>query len=339
MKILVTGGSGYIGSHTVLRLIQDGYEVIALDNFSNSSPEALQRVEILTGKKVILKEGDLTDRRVLEEVFSQHQDIFSVIHFAALKAVGESVLKPLGYYRNNVGGSIVLLEEMQKYGVKNLVFSSSCTVYGEPQKLPIDEEHPTGRVSSPYGRTKSMMEEIIEDIVKADSFFNAAILRYFNPIGAHKSGQIGEDPNGIPDNLIPFVCQVASGKLDKLKIFGNDFPTPDGTAIRDYLHVCDLADAHLKALQKLEKEADSFICNLGTGKGTSVLEIISSFEKATGKKIPFEFVERREGDVIEAWANPDFAFKLLGWKAVHTVDEMLADAWRWQSMYPNGYTT
>lgn len=337
MKILVTGGAGYIGSHTVLALLQNGHEVLVLDNFSNSSPEALRRVENLAGRKVSLIEGDLIDHKDLTGIFSKHSRINSVIHFAALKAVGESTKEPLLYYRNNVAGSIALLEQMQNHGVKNFVFSSSCTVYGEPKNLPIEESHATGEVSSPYGRTKSMVEEIIRDIIIAEPSFNASILRYFNPVGAHKSGEIGEDPNGIPDNLIPYVCQVAAGKLDKLKIFGNDYPTRDGTAIRDYLHVSDLADAHLKALQYLHEEKKCFVCNLGTGKGTSVLEIICAFEKATGKKIPYKFVGRREGDVSEAWANPAFAENLLDWKAKHSIEEMLADAWRWQCSNPNGY--
>jgi UDP-glucose 4-epimerase len=337
MKVLVTGGAGYIGSHTTLVLLEAGYKVVVLDNFSNSFPESLIRVGKLAGKKPILVEGDLNDGRLLEKIFSKHKDIGSVIHFAALKAVGESTEYPLKYYRNNVSGSISLLESMQTAGVHDLVFSSSCTVYGEPAYVPLDESHPTGRVSSPYGRTKYQMEEIIRDHVASQSGLRAAILRYFNPVGAHPSGEIGEDPQGIPDNLVPFVCQVATGKLKKLKVFGDDYPTCDGTAVRDYLHVVDLAEAHLRALQAIEQRGQGFTCNLGTGRGSSVLEVIASFEEATGKKIPYEFAPRREGDVTEAWAAPSYAEELLGWKTTRGLKEMLADAWNWQSQNPNGY--
>jgi len=337
MKVLVTGGAGYIGSHTTLVLLEAGYKVVVLDNFSNSFPESLIRVGKLAGKKPILVEGDLNDGRLLEKIFSEHKDIGSVIHFAALKAVGESTEYPLKYYRNNVSGSISLLETMQTAGVHDLVFSSSCTVYGEPAYVPLDESHPTGRVSSPYGRTKYQMEEIIRDHVASQSGLRAAILRYFNPVGAHPSGEIGEDPQGIPDNLVPFVCQVATGKLKKLKVFGDDYPTCDGTAVRDYLHVVDLAEAHLRALQAIEQRGQGFTCNLGTGRGSSVLEVIASFEEATGKKIPYEFATRREGDVTEAWAAPSYAEEILGWKTTRGLKEMLADAWNWQSQNPNGY--
>ena len=338
MKILVTGGAGYIGSHTVLCLLEAGYDIVVIDNFSNSSPHSLDRVEKLTSKQIFLCEGDLTNRSFLKEVFLFHPEISAVIHFAALKAVGESTSQPLSYYRNNVSGSIALLEEMQSAKVRNLVFSSSCTVYGEPEKVPISEDFPTGQVSSPYGRTKYMMEEIIRDHSNANSDFHAAILRYFNPVGAHPSGKIGEDPTGVPDNLVPFVCQVATGKLEKLRVFGDDYPTKDGTAIRDYLHVVDLAEAHLYALKTLVRDKAGFICNLGTGKGSSVLEVISAFERANGFKIPYEVVARRQGDVTEAWADPAYAEKLLNWKARHTLEEMLADAWRWQSANPDGYS-
>jgi UDP-glucose 4-epimerase len=337
MKTLVTGGAGYIGSHTVLALLEAGREVIVLDNFSNSSPESLKRVSEITGKSLNLIEADLTDRQTLNKIFSENEDISSVIHFAALKAVGESTLEPLKYYRNNVSGSILLLDEMQKAGVKKLVFSSSCTVYGEPEKVPISESFPVGKVSSPYGRTKYMMEGIIADFAASDTDFSCGVLRYFNPVGAHASGKIGEDPNGIPDNLVPFVCQVATGKLEKLRIFGNDYPTPDGTAIRDYLHVVDLGDAHLKALDVLDSSEKGFVCNLGTGRGSSVLEVIAAFEKANDIEIPFEFASRRAGDVTEAWADPAFAKQFLGWKTKYGLEEMLADAWRWQSQNPNGY--
>ncbi len=336
-KTLVTGGAGYIGSHTVLALLEAGREVIVLDNFSNSSPESLKRVSEITGESLNLIEADLTDRQTLNKIFSENEDISSVIHFAALKAVGESNIEPLKYYRNNVSGSILLLDEMQKAGVKKLVFSSSCTVYGEPEKVPISESFPVGKVSSPYGRTKYMMEGIIADFAASDTDFSCGVLRYFNPVGAHASGEIGEDPNGIPDNLVPFVCQVATGKLEKLRIFGNDYPTPDGTAIRDYLHVVDLADAHLKALDVLDYSEKGFVCNLGTGRGFSVLEVIAAFEKANDIEIPFEFASRRAGDVTEAWADPSFAKQFLGWKTNYDLEEMLADAWRWQSQNPNGY--
>lgn len=337
-KVLVTGGAGYIGSHTVLCLLEAGYDIVVIDNFSNSSPHSLDRVEKLTSKQIFLCEGDLTTRSFLKEVFLSHPDISAVIHFAALKAVGESTSQPLSYYRNNVSGSIVLLEEMQSAKVRNLVFSSSCTVYGEPKKVPISEDFPTGQVSSPYGRTKYMMEEIIRDYSNANSDFHAAILRYFNPVGAHPSGKIGEDPTGVPDNLVPFVCQVATGKLEKLRVFGDDYPTKDGTAVRDYLHVVDLAEAHLCALKTLLNDKAGFMCNLGTGKGSSVLEVMAAFERANGIKIPYEVVARREGDVTEAWADPAYAEKLLNWKARQTLEEMLADAWRWQSANPDGYS-
>ena len=337
MKILVTGGAGYIGSHTTLALLRRGFDVVVLDNFSNASPVALERVKKLAGKDLTIVEGDLCDRSVLQSVFQQNSNINGVIHFAALKAVGESTEHPLRYYQNNVGGSITLLQEMERAGVSNLVFSSSCTVYGEPEKVPLDENHPIGEVSSPYGRTKYMMEGIIQDHCKANPLWNAAVLRYFNPVGADKSGDIGEDPNGIPDNLVPFVSQVASGRLKKLKVFGSDYPTRDGTAIRDYIHVSDLAEAHIKALDQLQKNRGIVTCNLGTGRGYSVLEVIKTFEKVTGISIPYELGDRRSGDVTEAWADPTFAEQLLGWKAKLGLEEMLTDAWNWQSKNPLGY--
>ena len=337
MKILVTGGAGFIGSHTTLTLLEAGYDVVVLDNFSNSFPQSLTRVAKLAGKGPIVVEGDLTDSSLLQNLFTENKNISAVIHFAALKAVGESTEYPLKYYHNNVTGSIYLLRAMEKAGVHQLVFSSSCTVYGEPKHVPLDESHPVGGVSSPYGRTKFQMEDIIRDHTSANPNFKAGVLRYFNPVGAHPSGEIGEDPNGIPDNLVPFVCQVATGQREKLRVFGSDYPTRDGTAVRDYLHVVDLADAHLKALKALKRRDSGFICNLGTGKGSSVLEVIAAFEQATGKQIPYELVGRRAGDVTEAWANPSYAEKILGWKTVRGLEEMLADAWRWQSKNPNGY--
>lgn len=337
MKILVTGGAGYIGSHTTLALLRRGFDVVVLDNFSNASPVALERVKKLAGKDLTIVEGDLCDRSVLQSVFQQNSNINGVIHFAALKAVGESTEHPLRYYQNNVGGSISLLHEMERAGVSNLVFSSSCTVYGEPEKVPLDENHPIGEVSSPYGRTKYMMEGIIQDHCKANPLWNAAVLRYFNPVGADKSGEIGEDPNGIPDNLVPFVSQVATGRLKKLKVFGSDYPTRDGTAIRDYIHVSDLAEAHIMALDQLQKNRGIVTCNLGTGRGYSVLEVIKTFEKVTGISIPYELGDRRSGDVTEAWADPTFAEQLLGWKAKLGLEEMLTDAWNWQSKNPLGY--
>jgi UDP-glucose 4-epimerase len=337
MKVLVTGGAGYIGSHTTLVFLEGGYEVVVLDNFSNSFPESLVRVGKLAGRQPILVEGDLTDSSLLQNLFAEHKDISAVVHFAALKAVGESTEYPLKYYHNNVSGSICLLQAMEKADVHQLVFSSSCTVYGEPERVPLDEAHPVGGVSSPYGRTKFQMEEIIRDHSSANPNFKAGVLRYFNPIGAHPSGEIGEDPQGIPDNLVPFVCQVATGKLEKLKVFGNDYPTRDGTAVRDYLHVVDLAEAHLKALQAIERREQGFTCNLGTGRGSSVLEVITAFEEATGQSIPYEFAQRRAGDVTEAWADPSYAHEILGWQTTRGLQEMLADAWNWQSKNPQGY--
>ena len=337
MKLLVTGGAGYIGSHTTLALLRRGFDVVVLDNFSNASPVALERVKKLAGKDLTIVGGDLCDRSVLQSVFQQNSNINGVIHFAALKAVGESTEHPLRYYQNNVGGSITLLQEMERAGVSNLVFSSSCTVYGEPEKVPLDENHPIGKVSSPYGRTKYMMEGIINDHCQVNPLWNAAVLRYFNPVGADKSGDIGEDPNEIPDNLVPFVSQVASGRLKKLKVFGSDYPTRDGTAIRDYIHVSDLAEAHIKALDQLQKNRGIVTCNIGTGRGYSVLEVIKTFEKVTGISIPYELGDRRSGDVTEAWADPTFAEQLLGWKAKLGLEEMLTDAWNWQTRNPLGY--
>ena len=338
MKVLVTGGAGYVGSHATLVLLQAGHEVVTLDNYSNSSSVSLQRVGELAQRDPVALEGNAGDPATLEKIFEEHPEIEAVLHFAAFKAVGESTEKPLPYYRNNVAGSIALFEAMEAAGVHNLVFSSSCTVYGEPQEVPLAEGHPVGGVSSPYGRTKYMMEEILRDHCAANKRWNVAILRYFNPVGAHPSGRIGEDPAGIPDNLVPFVCQVASGRLEKLRIFGNDYPTRDGTPIRDYLHVLDLAEAHLHALEKLSADSRLFVCNLGTGKGSTVLEVLNAFEQANGIRIPHEIEGRRLGDVTEAWADPTLAKQFLGWEAKRDLREMLTDAWNWQSLNPRGYS-
>ena len=337
MKILVTGGAGYIGSHAVLALLEAGRDVVVLDDFSNSSPESLRRVGELAGRDAALVQGDSGNHETLRALFSEHSDIESVMHFAAFKSVGESTQRPLAYYRNNVSGSLALLEIMEEFGVRDIVFSSSCTVYGEPESVPLSEEHPVGRVSSPYGRSKYVVEEILSDLCSSDSRWNAAILRYFNPVGAHPSGSIGENPLGKPENLVPVICQVAVGHLDQLHVFGNDYPTRDGTCIRDYLHVVDLADAHLKALDKLSDNPGAFAVNLGTGQGVTVLEMVSAFEKVTGCSISFTIDERRPGDVVEAWTDPSFAKQFLQWEALRDLDQMLADAWRWQRENPKGY--
>jgi len=337
MKILVTGGAGYIGSHAVLALLEAGCEVVVLDDFSNSSPKALQRVGELAGKEPSFAEGDAGDRDTLRNLFRDHDDLAAVMHFAAFKAVGESTEMPLAYYQNNVAGSVALFEVMEEFGVRNIVFSSSCTVYGEPESAPLREDHPTGKVSSPYGRTKYFIEEILSDLCSANPQWNAAILRYFNPVGAHVSGQIGESPLGRPDNLVPVICQVAAGKLDKLAVFGDDYPTRDGTCVRDYLHVMDLAEAHLMALEKLAEGPGFFAVNLGTGRGTTVLELVRAFEDVTGTKLPHEIAKRRSGDVVEAWADPSFAKDFLGWESTRDLNDMLGDAWRWQNQNPLGY--
>ena len=336
MAILVTGGAGYIGSHTVVELQNAGYNVVVMDNLSNSSEKSLQRVEQITGKPVKFYRADILDRETTEEIFTK-ESIDSVIHFAGLKAVGESVRKPWEYYHNNIAGTLVLLDVMRSHDVKNIIFSSSSTVYGTPEKVPVTEETPKGECTNPYGWTKSMLEQILSDVQKSDPAWNVILLRYFNPIGAHKSGLIGENPNGIPNNLMPYITQVAVGKLKELGVFGNDYPTPDGTCIRDYIHVCDLAAGHVKALDKLKENAGLSIYNLGTGNGYSVLEVIENFEKATGKKIPYSIKPRREGDIPENFANADKAYRELGWKAQYGILEMCQDSWRWQSQNPNGY--
>lgn len=336
MAILVTGGAGYIGSHTVIELQNAGYDVVVMDNLNNSSEVALERVQEITGKPLTFYKADILDREATEEIFSKEK-IEAVIHFAGLKAVGESVQKPWEYYNNNITGTLVLLDVMRKHNVKNIIFSSSATVYGEPEKVPVTEETPKGSCTNPYGWTKSMLEQILTDIQKADPSWNVILLRYFNPIGAHKSGKIGENPNGIPNNLMPYITQVAVGKLPKLGVFGNDYPTPDGTCIRDYIHVLDLATGHVKALERLKKNAGLDIYNLGTGIGYSVLDVIHNFEAATGITIPFEFKPRRAGDIPVNYSNADKAWKELGWKAQYGIKEMCEDSWRWQSSNPNGY--
>ena len=334
--ILVTGGAGYIGSHTVLQLLEAGNQVIVLDNLCNSSQESLNRVEELTGKKTIFVQGDIRDHTILELLFSKHK-INAVIHFAGLKAVGESVEKPLNYYNNNVYGTLTLCEAMKKYGVKNLVFSSSATVYGDPVELPLREDMPAGEPTNPYGMSKLMVELVLRDLYKSDNNWNIALLRYFNPAGAHPSGRIGEDPNGIPNNLMPFITQVATGKREQLSIYGNDYDTPDGTGVRDYIHVEDLAAGHLKALDKLYTGSGIVTYNLGTGQGYSVLDMVKEFEKQSGKAIPYQFVPRRGGDVASCYADPKTANEALGWQATRGLAEMCKDSWNWQASNPEGY--
>ena len=336
MKVLVTGGAGYIGSHAVLELLNAGHDVCVVDNLSNANEESLRRVTELTGKEIDFRKVDILDKESLTGVV-KGAGFDSVIHFAALKAVGESVSQPLKYYQNNITGTLVLCEVMQEQGVKNIVFSSSATVYGDPHAVPITEDFPL-QATNPYGRTKLMMEYILTDLNVADPGFSVALLRYFNPIGAHESGRIGEDPTGIPNNLLPFVAQVAVGRREKVSVFGDDYPTPDGTGVRDYIHVVDLAIGHLKALEKLEASPGVLTCNLGTGRGYSVVEIIKAFEAASGKPVPYEVGARRPGDIAECYADPAYALETLGWKAERGIEEMCVDAWRWQSQNPNGYT-
>jgi len=337
MAILVSGGAGYIGSHTCVELLQAGYEIIVVDNLSNSCEEALHRVEQITGKKVPFIKAELCDLAAAEEVFAQNPNIEAVVHFAGLKAVGESVRKPLEYYTNNLVSTLNLLNVMRRYGVKNFVFSSSATVYGDPASVPIREDFPTGNTTNPYGTTKLFLERILIDCCKADPTLNVALLRYFNPIGAHESGLIGEDPNGIPNNLVPYIAQVAVGKLEKLHVFGDDYPTPDGTGVRDYIHVVDLAQGHVAALKKLEENCGLFICNLGTGIGYSVLDVLHAYEKACGKELPYVIDPRRPGDIAQCYAEPKKAWEEMGWKAKLGIDEMCASSWKWQSNNPNGY--
>jgi len=333
--ILVTGGAGYIGSHTSVELLAAGHQVVSLDNYCNSTPEALARVQNIAGRSLTAIDGDLRDVSLLERVFAEHA-IDGVIHFAALKAVGESGEKPLAYYDNNVSGTLTLLAAMGRASVHKLVFSSSATVYGAPDALPIREDAPI-RTTNPYGATKAMVEQILRDLAASDPAWSFISLRYFNPIGAHPSGMIGEDPNDIPNNLFPFILQVAVGKRDQLSVFGNDWPTIDGTGVRDYLHVVDLADGHLRAMEVADRRPGFTAINLGTGRGTSVLELVRAFEAATGKWIPYEITARRPGDIAACWADPSLAAGLLNWQATRTIEQACTDGWRWQQQNPNGY--
>jgi len=333
---LVSGGAGYIGSHTTLELLQAGHYVVVLDNLCNSSAESLARVAKLAGQAPQFVQGDIRDGALLERLFANHK-VDAVLHFAGLKAVGESVQQPLAYFDNNVAGTIKLCQAMAQAGVFRLVFSSSATVYGEPERMPISEATPTGRPTNPYGRSKLMVEELLRDLAASDPRWRVAVLRYFNPVGAHASGLIGEDPNGIPNNLLPYISQVAVGKLQALAVYGNDYPTPDGTGVRDYIHVVDLALGHLQALAALETRAELQVWNLGTGQGYSVLEMVRAFEKASGRPVPYRLAPRRLGDIAQCWADPSKAMAELGWRAQRGLDEMIADAWRWQSGNPNGY--
>lgn len=334
MRVLVTGGAGYIGTHTIVELLNAGHEVVAVDDLSNSSAEALRRAEKITGKKILFYRNDVRDRAAMELIFTAHEFDW-VIHYAGLKAVGESVEIPLTYYANNLDCALVLLETMQKFGVKRIVFSSSATVYGVPERLPLDEECRL-QATNPYGATKLMQERILRDLYASDPDWTIALLRYFNPVGAHESGLIGEDPRGIPNNLVPFVAQVASGRLKKIRVFGNDFPTPDGTGVRDYIHVVDLAKGHLAVMEKLQKSG-VYVYNLGTGKGSSVLDVIRAYSKACGKELPFEITARRAGDVPETVASPEKAKRELGWEAKYDLEKMCLDSWNWQKKNPEGY--
>lgn len=333
--ILVTGGAGYIGSHTVVELLAAGHELLILDNFSNSSPKVLDRIQQISGRRPLLVEGDIRDQQLLARLFAEHS-LQAVIHFAGLKAVGESVEQPLRYYDNNVVGSLHLFEAMAAAGLFNLVFSSSATVYGDPHAVPIDESFPL-QATNPYGRSKLIIEDMLRDIGRADPRWRVALLRYFNPVGAHASGLIGEDPRGIPNNLMPYVSQVAVGRRDELSIFGGDYPTPDGTGVRDYIHVVDLAHGHLAALNRLDQLAGVIPLNLGTGRGYSVLEVVAAFERASGRPVPYCVVDRRPGDVAACYADPQRARELLGWGAERDLATMCADTWRWQSMNPLGF--
>lgn len=336
MRILVTGGAGYIGSHTCLELLNQGHEVVVADNLCNSCEEALNRVKELTGKDLTFYKVDMLDKEGLDQMFDKEK-IDAVIHFAGLKAVGESVAKPLEYYHNNITGTLNLCDSMRNHGVKKIIFSSSATVYGDPAFVPITEDCPKGKITNPYGQTKSMLEQVLTDLHVADPEWNVILLRYFNPVGAHESGRIGEDPTGIPNNLTPYITQVAVGKLKEVSVFGNDYDTPDGTGVRDYIHVMDLAVGHVKALKKFDDKPDVYIYNLGTGRGYSVLEMIRAFSKAVGHDIPYVIKPRRAGDIATCYADATKAKKELGWVVERDIDDMCRDAWRWQSQNPNGY--
>ncbi|HEZ6171894.1 TPA: UDP-glucose 4-epimerase GalE [Neisseria meningitidis] len=336
MKVLVTGGTGFIGSHTAISLIKAGYDVVILDNLCNSSINILPRLKEITGKDITFYQGDIRDRALLQKIFAEHK-IETVMHFAGLKAVGESNVLPMKYYDYNVSGSLILAEEMAKAGVFSIVFSSSATVYGDPARTPITEDMPVGGTTNSYGTSKYMVERILSDIQKSDSRWSVILLRYFNPVGAHESGLIGEYPNGIPNNLLPYICQVASGKLPYLSVFGDDYPTPDGTGVRDYIHVVDLADGHLKAMQAKAKESGVHIYNLGTGNGYSVLDMVKAFEAASGLDIPYQIKPRRDGDIAVCFADPAFTESQIGWKAQFGLSQMMEDSWRWVSNNPNGY--
>lgn len=338
MTILVTGGAGYIGSHTCVELLNAGYDVVIIDNLYNSNQKAVDRIEEITGKKVKFYPDDMMDRAAVKRVFDENK-IDAVIHFAGLKAVGESVHKPIEYYRTNIGSTLNLTDEMRAHGCKNIIFSSSATVYGDPAEIPITENCPKGTCTNPYGWTKWMQEQILTDIHTADPEWNVILLRYFNPIGAHKSGLIGEDPKGIPNNLLPYVAQVAIGKLPEINVFGNDYDTPDGTGVRDYIHVVDLARGHVKAIERFAKKDGVFICNLGTGHGYSVLDVIHAFEKACGKELPYVIRERRPGDIATCYSSPAKAEKELGWTAEFDLEDMCLDSWNWQQKNPNGYNS
>ena len=338
MNILVTGGAGYIGSHTCVELLNAGYDVVIIDNLYNSNQKAVDRIEEITGKKVKFYPDDMMDRAAVKRVFDENK-IDAVIHFAGLKAVGESVHKPIEYYRTNIGSTLNLTDEMRAHGCKNIIFSSSATVYGDPAEIPITENCPKGTCTNPYGWTKWMQEQILTDIHTADPEWNVILLRYFNPIGAHKSGLIGEDPKGIPNNLLPYVAQVAIGKLPEINVFGNDYDTPDGTGVRDFIHVVDLARGHVKAIERFEKKDGVFVCNLGTGHGYSVLDVIHAFEKACGKELPYVIRERRPGDIATCYSSPAKAEKELGWTAEFDLEDMCRDSWNWQQKNPNGYNS
>ena len=339
MAILVSGGAGYIGSHTCVELLAAGYDIVVADNYYNSCPEALARVKKIAGKDFRFVEADMTDKDAVEKIFAENEDIDCVIQFAAYKAVGESVSKPIEYYSNNLACTLNILDVMRRHNCHNIIFSSSATVYGDPASVPIREDFPVGGTTNPYGTTMVFTERILTDCCHADPELNVALLRYFNPIGAHPSGLIGEDPNGIPNNLVPYIAKVAVGKLEKVHVFGNDYPTPDGTGVRDYIHVVDLARGHVAAIKKLEQKPGLFICNLGTGHGYSVLDVINAFSKACGKEIPYVIDPRRPGDIAECWCDPSKAKRELGWEAQYGIEEMCAHSWNWQSHNPDGYKT